>query len=177
MSLRINREKSILKERLIYKPNWEYIFEVVFEISLYSLWTIVSFLVILEPVNQINFATLIVILSINILALISWLYIYKLLKIEIYNSENDRKLLVEILKEEFPEFKINDNGLHMLRCKKNVGLFSWGKSLIVIFDEKKILINLSTLGRYETKSPLHSIINYLKLIKIRKEFNRRVNVR
>ncbi len=63
----------------------------------------------------------------------------------------------------------------MLRSKKSNGLFSWGKSLIVFFGENQILINLTTLGNYETKSPLHSISNYLKLKNIEKEFKRKTN--
>ncbi|MEQ3661561.1 MAG: hypothetical protein ABNG96_02620 [Flavobacterium sp.] len=175
MSFKLNKQKTVLKERLIFKNNWEYIFEIVFEVLLFSIWTTASFLLITNPKNNLSVLTIIVIIFINILLLTSWIYIYKLLKIEISNPEKDRKLLVEILKEKFPDFIINDNGLYILRCKKGVGLFSWGKTLIVIFEENKILINLTTLGRFDTKSPLHSIINFWKLKHIRNEFIRRKN--
>ena len=91
-----------------------------------------SILIILNPKNHITIPTTIIIICVNLLLLTSWFYIYKLLKIEITNTENDRKLLVEILKEKFHEFRINDNGSSMLRCKKNVGIFSWGKTLIAV---------------------------------------------
>ena len=164
MSLRIQRRKSIQKERLIFKSNWEYILEKAFEIFIYLGWTLTSIAIILNPK-----------IAIKILVIISWYYIYKLLKIKIPNPEKNRSLFVKILKKRFPDLLINDNGLYMLRSKKRNGLFSWGKLLTVIFDENYIFINLTTLGRNETKSPLHSISNYIKLKSIEKEFNYNIN--
>ncbi len=175
MSIRINVKKSIQKERLIFKPNWEYILEKAFEIIVYVGWTIMTILLLLNPKNSFNSIGIIIIISINILLLISWYYIYKLLKIKVSNIEKNRNVLVDILKKRFPELSINDNGLNILRSKKSNGSFSWGKSLIVFFEESQILINLTTLGRYENKSPLHSILNYLKLKSIEKEFKRKMN--
>jgi len=134
-----------------------------------------TILLLTNPKNSFNIIGIVVIISINIQLLISWYYIYKLLKIKITNLEKDRIVFVDILKERFPELSIKDDGINMLRSKKSNGLFSWGKSLIVFFEEDKILINLTTLGRYEYKSPLHSISNYLKLKSIEEEFNRKIN--
>lgn len=175
MSLRIQRRKSIQKERLIFKSNWEYILEKAFEIFIYLGWTLTSIAIILNPKNAISQTVTILVISINILVIISWYYIYKLLKIKIPNPEKNRSLFVKILKKRFPDLLINDNGLYMLRSKKRNGLFSWGKLLTVIFDENYIFINLTTLGRNETKSPLHSISNYIKLKSIEKEFNYNIN--
>ncbi|MBN7810937.1 hypothetical protein J0A68_08225 [Algoriphagus sp. H41] len=172
MSFRINKEKSILKERLVFKANWEFILEIFFEIFIYLGSTIMTMAILLNPNNHINEIAQTIIILLNILLLTSWYFIYKLLVIEISDPNNDRVLFVNILKKNFPELKINDTGLYMLRSKGDTSLFSWGKSLIVIFDEKKILINLTNLGRYETKSPLHSISNYLKLMRIRSEFKK-----
>jgi hypothetical protein len=175
MSFRIDVEKSIQKERLIFKPNWESVLEKAFEICIYLGWTIMTIFLLQNPKNSFNLIGIIVTISINILLLISWYYIYKLLKIKTSNLEKDRIVFVDILKERFPELSINDNGVNMLRSKKTNGSLSWGKSLTVFFEENEILINFTTLGRYETKSPLHSISNYLKLKSVEKEFNRKIN--
>lgn len=175
MSFRIDAKKSIQKERLIFKPNWEYIMEKAFEIIVYLGWTFLTLLLLTNPKNSFNLVGIIVVVFINILLLISWYYIYKLLKIKISNTKNHRIVFVNLLKERFPELSINDNGVNMLIGKKSNGSFSWGKSLTVFFEENQILINLTTLGRYETKSPLHSISNYLKLKSIEKEFNKKIN--
>ncbi|WP_413997770.1 hypothetical protein ACMDB5_08185 [Flavobacterium sp. W1B] len=175
MSIKIDKQKSVHKERIIFKPNWDYFLEKTIEIGIYSTWTIASILLILNPKNAISLYATIIVIILNILLLISWYYIYKLLKIEIPNPEKNRSLFVGILKKRFPELHINDNGLYMLRSKKSNGSFSWGKLLTVIFDENQIFINLTTLGRNETKSPFHSIANYIKLKSIEKEFNNKIN--
>ena len=175
MRLRIDKQKSIQKERMIFKPNWEYVLEKIFEILVYSTWTVATILLILNPKNAISDFATIVLISLNILVLVSWYYIYKLLKIEMPNPEKNRKIFVEILSKRFPDLQINDTGLYMLRSKKNNGLFSWGKSFTVFFDGNKIFINLTTLGRNETKSPFHSIPNYLKLKSIAQEFKTLIN--
>ncbi len=175
LSLRIDKQKSIQRERIIFKRNWEYVLEKIFEILVYSTWTVFSILLILNPKNAISESATITLISLNILVLVSWYYIYKLLKIEMLNPEKDRKIFVETVSKKFPDLQINDKGLNSLRSKKNTGLFSWGKSLTVLFDGNQIFINLTTLGRSETKSPFHSIANYLKLKSIAKEFNTLIN--
>ena len=121
MSLRIDVKKSIQKERLIFKPNWEYILEKVFEILVYLGWTFMTILLLTNPKNSFNLIGIFVIISINIVLLISWYFIYKLLKIKISNQKKDRIVFVDILKERFPELSINDNGVNMLRSKKSNG--------------------------------------------------------
>lgn len=170
MSVRIDKQKSLQKERMRFDSNWETILETAFEILAYSTWTIASILLLLNPQNTTTpFATTAVI-SLNILILVSWYFIYTLLKIEIPNPEKNRSLFVGILRKRFPELQINDNQSQLLRSKKSSGLFTWGKSLTVLFDENHIFINVTTLGRFETKSPFHSISNYLKLKRIEREF-------
>jgi hypothetical protein len=173
MSLKLDVEKSIQRERLIFKKNWDYVMEFLFGIAVYLIWTICSILLILNPENGIGEIGITILVLINILLLISWYLIYNLLKIKVSNPERDRIAFVKILKERFPDLTINDNGVHMLRSRKPNGLFSWGKLLTVIFEGNQIFINLITLGRNETKSPFHSISNYLILKSIRKEFNKK----
>ncbi len=101
MSFRIDFTKSIQKERLIFKPNWEYSLEKAFEICIYGGWTIMTTFLLLNPKNSFNPVGIIIIISVNILLLISWYYIYKLLKIKISNSEKDRFVLLLFLKKDF----------------------------------------------------------------------------
>ena len=171
MGYRIDRTKSVQKERLIFKPNLHYIFDIIIEILLYTIWPVMTCLIIINPINKVGLTGIIIMTTLNILLAFSWLNIYKLHKIKIINPEIDRKKFVEILRKNFPDMQINDDGLHMLRSKKNTGLLSWGKTLTVIFTEKYIYINLTTLGRYDVKSPIHSFTNYLKVKNIGKKLN------
>ena len=175
MSLKIDKEKTIQKERMIFKRNWEYYFVKISEIIIYSLWTVSTIAIVLNPKNAINQYAVIALISVNILLLVSWYYIYKLVKIEIPNPEINRKLFVEIVSKRFPDLQINDQGSNSLRSIKTVGLLNWGKSLMIIFDQNYVFINLTTLGRFETKSPFHSIVNYLKLKSIKKDFYAIIN--
>ncbi|UFH47129.1 hypothetical protein LNP27_03615 [Flavobacterium galactosidilyticum] len=175
MSIRIDKEMTIQKERMIFKRNWEYYFDKIAEIIIYSFWTVSTIALLLNPKNEINQYAAIALISVNILVLISWYYIYKLVKIEIPNPEINRKLFVEIVSKKFPDLQINDKGLNSLRSKKNIGLFNWGKSLTIFFDQNYVFINVTTFGRFETKSPLHSIVNYLKLKGIENDFYATIN--
>ncbi|TDE06609.1 hypothetical protein [Flavobacterium hiemivividum] len=111
MSLRIDKQKSIQKERMIFKPNWEYVLEKIFEILVYSTWSIFTILLILNPKNAVSEFGTIALISLNVIVLVSWYYIYKLLKIEMPNPDKDRKIFVEILSKRFLDLQINDTGL------------------------------------------------------------------
>lgn len=175
MSAIIDKEKTLQKERMIFKRNGDYYFDKIFEIAVYSTWTIATVALIINPKNAVNQYAAIVLIVVNSILLVSWYFIYELVKIEMPNPELNRKLFVEIVSKRFPDLQIKDLGLNSLRSKKNIGLFNWGKTLTIFFNQDYILINLTTLGRFETRSPLHSIVNYLKLKSISKEFHETLN--
>nr|WP_314837834.1 hypothetical protein [uncultured Flavobacterium sp.] len=176
MSFRINLEKSIKNEFICNKLNFDYIFELLFEIFIYVGWTILLIFVLLNPENNKNVYFSFGAIFFTILLLTSWFMNYKLLKIEISNPEKDREIFVKLLQKEFPKFLLNDNGINVLRGKYRGGLFSSGKKIIVIFTEEKILLNLTTYGRGESNIPFYTFFNYYKLLKIRKNFKENKNI-
>ncbi|MFD2288741.1 hypothetical protein GJU39_05500 [Pedobacter petrophilus] len=78
--------------------------------------------------------------------------------------------MVKILKSKYPDLRINDSGQHIIRCTQTTGLLTWGKQINVIFDNDRMFLNLTTLGRYQIRSPFHAIFNAIQLRKIKKEF-------
>ena len=176
MSFKLNLEKSIKYEFIIYKLNFEYALELFFETFVYIGWTFLLVSIISNPVNNEDMVFCLCLIIFTIFLLISWFLNYKLLKVEISNSKIDRKKIVELLKKEFPDFLLNDNGINILRGKYRGGIFSSGKKLFVVFTKDKILLNLTTYRRGESNIPFYSIFNHHKLIKIRKDFikNKRI---
>lgn len=176
MSFRLNLEKSIKNEFIFNKLNFEYIFELLFEIFIYVGWTTLLIFILSKPENNKNIYFSIGSIFFTVLLLISWFLNYKLLKVEISNLTKDREIIVNLLKNEFPKFQLNDNGIHILRGKYTGGIFSSGKKLIVIFTENKILLNLTTFGRGESNIPFYTFFNYYKLLKIKKKFTENKNI-
>ncbi|QZK90282.1 hypothetical protein K5V07_07145 [Flavobacterium sp. CHNK8] len=170
MSFKLNLEKSIKYEFIIYKLNFEYVLELFFETFVYVGWTFLLVSILSNPDNNENVFFTLCLIFFTIFLLISWFLNYKMLKVEISNPKIDREKIVELLKKEFPDFLLNDNGINILRGKYRGGIFSSGKKIFVIFTEDKILLNLTTYGRGESNIPFYSIINHRKLIKIRKDF-------
>lgn len=176
MSFRLNIEKSVKNEFIFNKLNFEYTFELLFEIFIYVGWTVLLVFVLSNPDNNKNIYFSLGGIFFTILLLTSWFFNYKLLKVEISNPEKDRDIIVELLKKEFPKFLLNDNGINILRGKYRGGIFSSGKKIVVIFTENKILLNLTTYGKGESNIPFYSFFNYYKLLKIRKNFKEYKNI-
>ena len=166
MDSTINIQKSIELQYLIFKPNSLFIFEIIIEFLLFVVWTFSTFLLLINPNNSFSIFTIILLILMNLILLISWYFIYKLLKLDIQNTSNSRENIFLLLQKEFPKMKIVDDGSDVFIFKLDTGLISWGKVLTIIFSEKNAYVNLTTLGRHDIKSPIHSILNYVKLKKI-----------
>ena len=173
MSLQLNRFKSVLVERLVYRKNLVFIGTFLYELTIFITAFVFCIFLISKPEIKVEFK--IVAVVIVTFLLISWYYIYKLLPIKITEPNKDRKLLIELITEKYSKFKIIDNGLNILRSKSRIGYFNWGQKLTIIYDDEKILVNLTTLAKHEINSVFHSIYNYLQLQKLRKEFYNRKN--
>jgi hypothetical protein len=176
MSFRLNLEKSIKNEFIFNRLNFDYTSELLFETFIYVGWTVSLVFILSNPDNNKNVYFSFGVIFFTILLLTSWFLNYKLLKVEISNPEKDREIIVKLLKKEFPKFRLNDNGINVLRGKYRGGLFSSGKKIIVIFTEEKILLNLTTFGRGESNIPFYTFFNYYKLLKIRKNFKENKNI-
>ena len=148
-----------------------------------SLWLVFLISTGLLFSNKNNYSTdkgvgfLIVAFLIALWLLVGLLLLNKLVVVKGTNPLDNRKLIIQILNNKFPKLKLDDSGQLIIRYDLKTGLFNWGKRITVIFQDENIYLNITTLGRYDIKSPFHSVFHYLTLKSIAKQFNERNNSR
>lgn len=170
MRSQINRHRSIQRSQLIYRYNTEFFFNRCYE---NLLWIILLALPILPLSNQHSHITMIggsLIVFFWIFIIASFYFMNHLTIIKGSNQTGNRAILLNILESRYPELKINDSGQHIIRCTTPTGTLTWGKRLTIIFDNDRLFINKTTLGRYDIKSPFHSIFNTIAMRQIKKDF-------
>ena len=77
------------------------------------------------------------------------------------------------MNNKFPKLKLDDAGQKIIRYDLKTGLLTWGKRITVIFQNENIYLNITTTGRYDIKSPFHSVFHYFTLKSIGKQFKDR----
>lgn len=170
MNPRLDLEKSIQKQRLIYKMSFGTFFIRVFDNYLWIILILLPIAVILNKQNNIGFKGILFFSVCQILLIVGLYFVNKLVVIEGTNQAENRKKIISIVGEKFPKLKIDDTGQRIIRAKIDTGLIKWGKKITIIFDEQNIFINCTTLGRDNMKSPIHSIYNYFVMLRLKKHF-------
>ena len=171
--INLDLNKSIRKQRLKFKFSPIVIIDLLLDIFIWIILLVVFFLVFVSKDNYSNHNSIIIIIIyyiITIWVLCGFWFKNKLVKISGYDLESNRKKIIQLFNEKFPDLKLDDSDKQVLLFTKSVGLFNWGKTITVIFVNDIIYINWTTLGRHDFKSPLHAPFNYYKLIQIMKEF-------
>ncbi|MFW0717003.1 hypothetical protein [Pedobacter sp. N23S346] len=170
MRSQIDKQRSIRKHRLIYHANTELVFNRLFENFIWIICLALPVLPLFNNNNQITTTGLFLISIFWVFLLTGLYFINHLTMINGTNQTINRIKIIEILKLRYPEFTLNDSGKNVIKCKKKAGLFGWGKQITVMFDQDRIFINSTTLGRYDIKSPFHSIFNAIAMRHIKKDF-------
>ena len=163
MGLRIDKNKSIKFKRIIFKTDWESILNLLYEVTFYSILPlIIIFLTFksLEKISLIGLAFIIIFCSIYFT---SWFLLGMLCRVKINDKIKDRDFLVETFSSAFPELPIIDNGINSIIAKRMGGFPITGRCLTILFDEEYAYINLTSYGKFESRSFLHSIGNYFKI--------------
>lgn len=166
----IDKYTSIKKRRIIYKFSWSLIFEKLINSFYYFLWIICSILLYTNKSNHFSLLGITIHLLFTFWFLSGWFFINKLVKFEIKDMTINRSVFFEKLSYGFPNLDIQDSGNEKIIIRKETGLFTWGKILIIIFDTQQAYVNYTTVGRHDLYSPFHSLANYIKLKKLRSEF-------
>lgn len=166
----INTQKSIRRGRLVFHLNTELFISKIFENVTWLILLVLPVLPLMNKSNKTTFATLSFIIPFLTFMLFSLYFMNRLTKICGVNPTFNKFKMIEILKQKYPMFKIDDSGQKIIRCKKKAGLFSWGKEITIIFEEHRMYINSTTLGRDHIKSPFHSIFNTIAMLQINRDF-------
>ncbi|WP_179412136.1 hypothetical protein HDF19_02530 [Mucilaginibacter sp. E4BP6] len=168
----INYNKSLEKHRLIYKITGWLIFSLVFGYAFYLLMMFAAFQPLLhlitghaEPIGLITCSLLVVSLMIfNIFCNNAFT------KIEGKNLEDNKRYILLTMDEFFSnyDFKVNDDKI--MRSFMPKGSPIWGRIITILFDGNDMYLNITSLGKSNSPTLVHGLINYLKARRIKKYF-------
>ena len=180
MRTQIDYEKSIQKHRLTFKMTTELFMTRLLD---NTLWLIFIISTILLLTNKDNYSTnKSVLFLLAVVVLTTWLviglvFINKLVVIKGSNMSDNRRKIIQLLNDKFPKLKLDDSGQKIIRYNLKTGAFNWGKRITVIFKDNNMFLNITTLGRYDIKSPFHAVIHYWTLKAIKRQFQNNNNSR
>lgn len=171
MRTQIDYDKSIQRQRLTFKMTTELLLTRILDNSLWLVFLIsVGFLLSNKNNFDKGLTPIFVAVFLTVWLLIGLYYINKLVLINGSNPIDNRRRILQFLNDKYPNLKLDDSGQKIIRYDLKTGLFTWGRRITLIFQDENIFINITTFGRYDIKSPFHSIINQLTINKIKKQF-------
>lgn len=106
-----------------------------------------------RPFNLLLTTVGLVLSAIGISALLSLIRHNALTRIVNGNDPQNRKIAASVLLDKFGTHFDGDKPLYKMYT--NSGLVSWGKRVIILADQKDLLINISRFKDGDLKSPFH----------------------
>lgn len=168
MKPRLDLQKTIQKQRLTYKKNYTFFSHWLLN---NGRWIILLFLPILlafNPKNYIGILGIVVVALWIVFISMGMYFTNSLVLIRGSNLEDNRTQIIELIRHKFPKLIINETGKNIIYCRKETGFTTWGKQITIILNDTDLLVNLTTTGRFEIKSPFHSLSNYIKMKRLSK---------
>lgn len=170
----IDYEKSVAKQKLVYKITIWIIWDSVIS---YFIMLLFIFLGLLPLVALFTGSHVPLLLSCFCLIYLAWMLANILLrnafvKIIGTDDDNNQSVIKETLNSFYNDdldFQIADK--KMLRSMVPTGSVSWGRVITVVFDKNIILLNITTLGKGNAVSFLHGYSNYVKARRFLKYYN------
>lgn len=166
--LKINIEKSVNKRRLCYRFSGGEIFsEVLSYLFAFVFLGILNAIVIKGALNSpISFAWLLLIIIIDTWMILNIILRDSLVRIEGNSIEKNKADILLVLKKYYPklDFQINDEKI--LRSFKGAYHPIWGRVVTAIFDGDAIYLNITKLGKSDSPTMIHGLLNYIKAKRI-----------
>ena len=174
MRKQIDIPRSIQKRRLTYKMTAELILSNILDNSIWILFLGATFLALCNKNNYIKHGLTfpIIAVTIGMWIIVGLYFINKLIAVDGLTQDENRKRIIEIVKNKFPKLAMNGTGQSIIRFKKEIGIFNWGREITIIFNKNEFFINYTTFGRYHIKSPFHALTNYLILARLLRQFSK-----
>lgn len=173
MTQPINLSKSIRQNRLHYKPTPGYVLDLVLKyIAVVILLACATLPLILKPINASNITIwhIFFTFTFDSYLLLSLLLLDRLVKIKGTDLYHNRKNIEEVLNCYFSNLIPEDCGKGVVRYIKPSGTSTWGRMITVLLDNDQVYLNITTLGRANSASVFHGLINYIKCRQIKKKF-------
>lgn len=153
--------QSKRKEKIIPEPDIFFDLFTIFNcILLLSAYPIISGLLLYSEINQRAYlpeALLIFILTLLLSGFLLYaiLTVNNLQRINGIAQEQNQLAIKELAEKLGSELKPCSRDWLVLILPWSIFSLHWGREIIVIFDKKDILINCTTYGMYDIKSPFH----------------------
>jgi len=164
----LDYEKSIKRQRLIYKPEGSLIFEIIpyyiFLIVFVGLGFAILFQQITDPHR--NPVTIGVILFALTLLISNAVLKNHLVKFEGKIAGIDRNDIFEMMDKFFSSYDFVVNDERIMRSFKPEGSPIWGRIITILFDGNTMYLNIITLGRSNSPTWIHAPLNYIKAKRI-----------
>jgi hypothetical protein len=164
----INYEKSIKRHRLIYKITFWRVVKVIIDSFLFLV--LIGLLSI--PIFRIvkGLPTPIGIVGCSAL-LICWMISNALLnntfiKIKGKKLDDNKKDILSTLNEFFSNYDFKVNNEKMMRSFTPQGNPIWGRIITILFNENDMYLNITSLGKTNSPTIVHGLINYIKAKRI-----------
>lgn len=162
--LKIDVEKSIQKQRLIYRFSAAEIFNAI--LSYLLLFIIVGALnaicisILLKPF--ISYTLIFLTILIDTLVVLNIILRDTLIRIEGNNIEENKTDILAVLSQYYPKDNFQIHEQNMLRSFKGSYQPIWGRIITVIFDGSTMYLNITKLGKSDAPTMIHGLQCYLK---------------
>ncbi|WP_298420331.1 hypothetical protein [uncultured Kordia sp.] len=171
---------SIKKEKLVFERETS-LFSFIDKFSRFFLNTIfisafpfISIMTLIDNIKNNNsfiltFLSTIISIVISFYILFSLAASSKLKRIIGISGSKNRTIIKNIKLESNWEIQRHNQEITVFKKKWTWTSTNWGRQLFIIYDGKDILINCTTFGKYDAKSPFH----WFSSRKIEKQFQRK----
>lgn len=163
-------DKSIEKERVVYKPTSSLISQYIFSYFLALIPLVASSLILLNHKVNTPPAAIIIMMVINLWIFVGLFLTNKLIKIQGYLFTSDKTSIINILSKRYPNINFSSGNPDLIRGQRAEGWTGRGKIISVILDEQDIYINVVSTFRGGVLSFIDAPFNYIASKRIARSF-------
>jgi len=170
----VDYEKSIKRQRLVYKPTGSVVFNKIFDYGLSIFFIGIAIDGLFQSIrdHQTNIFSL-GISSLVIVWLTSNLYFNNnLVKFQGKSIEKNKEDLLNTLDVFFSSYNFIINNDEMMRSFQPHGNPIWGRIITVLFKDDLIYLNITTLGRSDSPTWIHGLFNFIKAKRIARYYRK-----
>jgi hypothetical protein len=166
-------DKSIQKQRLVFKVNTELILDYIFMYLLAYVLPVISVKIIFFPSKynlqhwspRLNFIMLII----DVWLLLSLYLTNKLIDFKGISFDLNKETIIKVLKSKYPKFELSEN-VNVIKAGWKVTNWNRGKLITVILDNDCLYINMLSTYRGGQFSYFNGLANYFRCRSIIKSF-------
>lgn len=164
----VNFTKSIAKQRLIYKMTGEVVFSYIISYFLMLFYMTLAIVPILAYFNEPYMPVWPLVCCLFLIFMIlSIVFRNAFVTLDIKNKQKVK----EVLDTFYADLLFQVDEANILRSIKPLGHPIWGRVITVLFSNDAIYLNITTLGKGESPTFIHGLLNYYRARKIARYFN------